>query len=1453
MKMRIRYSLLVSALLAGVAATSCLKESFDKPEGGEPGVTTDPSEIVGICEVDTRTPRASGSTKAMTEWALIDQVTTRQLDANFLRVDEEIGVGNAGLYTFYNSTAFRSGGNADEVNWEKGYLSEASVISSPDNTENIHYRSIIFSPRQAYNLYAVKENELDEQYDTTIFYHTRMVGWYPRNCALKVKDGTQRFENSVEQNETHEIEGRLFKAVKFTGLDGSKDVMVSNVCEGQHWHSANEGYSPHTNDPGNTPYRTPFGHYQSYNTANGTFTARYSNYFKFRHYLSGVRFWGFVPEQNSHALDMWGNITDVVLLNQPTSVCVTLPEEPAYDGNGRSLDWETEAAAFDNPARWGQAYNWGDLQNFSVQTGSMFGDDANHSDENFTVDFSKIDMNGIGDKEHAAYLGYSLVQPDHQVEVEIHTKYGVYVSTISPSYTYSYKDEHGVTQSETIDLFKPGYYYDVYLSLKTDGTISAIIEARGNERYFDLTHSVPVDELTGMVDESDAVAYRYSNCYIVDPADNTFDSNADNVCDYDGFFFSGLIAGNGSSGIFRYNSQEFYPSSADIKNPVTARLIWESSRLLISDVELINGYIKFKIPGIKDAGNYDGSGAYTGTKGNAVVGVFDSNDVCLWSWHIWITDKPQDITYTTASGSQITVLDRNLGATYGGVPTSAAQALETYGLYYQWGRKDPSIGPRTYNHGQFDSSTADYFDYASDLHTTSFPMSFNYPTLRDAVENPMNLILPVRKSDRGYDFDWLYIYPDNILWGHNHTTGNNSKTIYDPCPFGYRVSAGEISTIMEESTGYTRSTYGLSFTTRTSSRLFFPFAGYKGVDKSLSALTTAWSYVGKKGDYQEAVFNTSTSGGTLYYRKRNYISYDANWTENRVMNDQAYRYGTNISPVNGSYIYSDWTNRRTAASVRCVKDSDFGSIHMDINPAKTTFSAGDAVNVSFDVVAAASVLTNVRIKVSHRVDGNPVETVLVNTAPASSNYNFDYVFNAPDESYLETTDGLYVFTFSATNEFGMSQVETCTLEYKRSNLITMPASATLTVGGNADVHGTLEHSGTGQTITYSSSDEAVATVDPASGVVTGVSAGSAVITAHAAAVIGYNESSAVCAVTVKNQSVISAPASVSVGRGSNKNIGATINSGAQLSYVSDNTAVATVDELGNVTGVSAGTATITITAPATGSYTAPAPVDVTVNVAAKAPRTITLNVSATDLEVGGFTSGTSGVNTTIAPGRATLSISSAQSTEGAVTYTIVEGGSYGSVSGNVLTASAIGTLRIKASVAETGEYFSAESEPVEVSVYGYRRITSVTDFENGEYVIANGTSSSAYAIGWDSANNAAIQAYQLSSYGGTVSENVLSGIQRSCVVTMSGINSSAQSRQGTIKAYNGNYYLYVQRTGNNNNYQYSPKFTTTSSNTFSLGVTSAQDATYSRYLRYNSGWTTSGSSRTIYFYKRVCE
>ncbi|NCB26952.1 MAG: hypothetical protein EOM62_16050, partial [Bacteroidia bacterium] len=69
-------------------------------------------------------------------------------------------------------------------------------------------------------------------------------------------------------------------------------------------------------------------------------------------------------------------------------------------------------------------------------------------------------------------------------------------------------------------------------------------------------------------------------------------------------------------------------------------------------------------------------------KGNAVIALF-SGDEIIWSWHIWLTDEPQTMPYENGLIFQ----DRNLGAT-----SAEAGSTAAYGLYYQWGRKDPFSG-----------------------------------------------------------------------------------------------------------------------------------------------------------------------------------------------------------------------------------------------------------------------------------------------------------------------------------------------------------------------------------------------------------------------------------------------------------------------------------------------------------------------------------------------------------------------------------------------------------------------------------------------------------------------------------------------------------------------------------------------------------------------------------------
>jgi uncharacterized protein (TIGR02145 family) len=99
-----------------------------------------------------------------------------------------------------------------------------------------------------------------------------------------------------------------------------------------------------------------------------------------------------------------------------------------------------------------------------------------------------------------------------------------------------------------------------------------------------------------------------------------------------------------------------------------------------------------------------------------------------------------------------------------------------YGKLYQWGRK---YG-QGYEGGLYDGD----WNYQGDYSDSSVP---------EIVEGPVSLIEGQSKANENkfytsslsYDFDWLYPQDDK-LW-NSGTEENPVKTIYDPCPEGWRV------------------------------------------------------------------------------------------------------------------------------------------------------------------------------------------------------------------------------------------------------------------------------------------------------------------------------------------------------------------------------------------------------------------------------------------------------------------------------------------------------------------------------------------------------------------------------------------------------------------------------------------------------------------------------------------
>ncbi len=113
--------------------------------------------------------------------------------------------------------------------------------------------------------------------------------------------------------------------------------------------------------------------------------------------------------------------------------------------------------------------------------------------------------------------------------------------------------------------------------------------------------------------------------------------------------------------------------------------------------------------------------------------------------------------------------------------------------------------------------------------------------------------------------------------------------------------------------------------------------------------------------------------------------------------------------------------------------------------------------------------------------------------------------------------------------------------------------------------------------TWKSSDTSIATVDE-NGVVTGIKAGTAAITAEADGV------AATCLVTVFESSTTISASTLSIKVGETATLKATvIGEDKSVAWTSSDTSVATVEMNGTVTGVKAGTATITATANGVGA------------------------------------------------------------------------------------------------------------------------------------------------------------------------------------------------------------------------------------------------------------------------------
>ena len=201
-----------------------------------------------------------------------------------------------------------------------------------------------------------------------------------------------------------------------------------------------------------------------------------------------------------------------------------------------------------------------------------------------------------------------------------------------------------------------------------------------------------------------------------------------------------------------------------------------------------------------------------------------------------MTDQPQEHVYKNNAG---TMMDRNLGAT-----SSTPGDAGAHGLMYQWGRKDPFL-----NASFIVENYVTSLPHAkSTIRWTSIVPAYPwYGTLDYATSNPTT---PISVPYMPGNYDWLYNSSSNLTDNTRWTDSNSPKSIYDPCPAGWRVPDGGPDGIWARA-GFNDAVFddtnkGVSFSIASPSVAWYPASGIRNIGDC------GLGYVGVSGYYWSA-------------------------------------------------------------------------------------------------------------------------------------------------------------------------------------------------------------------------------------------------------------------------------------------------------------------------------------------------------------------------------------------------------------------------------------------------------------------------------------------------------------------------------------------------------------------------------------------------------------------------
>ena len=445
----------------------------------------------------------------------------------------------------------------------------------------------------------------------------------------------------------------------------------------------------------------------------------------FSHALCRYRVYVYAVDDD--AKEQWGDLTDVTILNLPAQLFVSLPKN--FTDASEKIKYSFTPAP--------------DSKNY----------EPTHIIQDKTIE---LPVGSSSKLLVGTYLGGAPAIDVLGISLE----------------TVNYNSEKSVSPVSIAREFQSGHTYNIMLRLSTHGVINVDVVA---EDWVDAgEHDVTVASQYYM----DLSRYGTSNSYIVSSSNMAY-------C------FDATVKGNGVNRLVRYDGEVFELPDRDVTLQTVgvkilssdSKLIWDEGLndyrppkddherhgemiKLLAD-QVIEGKVLFEVPGVMENGLPKEGEHRLLRRGNARIGGFDAAGNLIWSWHIWVTDRPRNYNY----GNGYVSMDRNLGAVSVDPDDFNDQVPVLSGCAYQWGRKDPFFFHEIKNHPEYIKEA---------------PV-----TIADAHKYPRSFFMRDETSYEAGGYDWTTETNDH-LWGWISERDNVVKTLYDPCPPGYRVNGNAL-------------------------------------------------------------------------------------------------------------------------------------------------------------------------------------------------------------------------------------------------------------------------------------------------------------------------------------------------------------------------------------------------------------------------------------------------------------------------------------------------------------------------------------------------------------------------------------------------------------------------------------------------------------------------------------